>query len=93
MYRIGSGNRPFPDEVRVHGCTTMPCTVRRGNNALMDLDFTTPLAAHRPYLQQYWEQQLNIRYPTICKTLAITSARIVVHWLLVQKPHTVLYLL
>lgn len=32
--------KPSPNAVRVAGCTTMPCSIARGSNAIMDLDFT-----------------------------------------------------
>lgn len=35
-----SGNKPFPNAVRVANCTAMPCDVVRGTDAIMDLDFT-----------------------------------------------------
>ncbi|KAG4074456.1 hypothetical protein HA402_015745 [Bradysia odoriphaga] len=44
--RTCTGYRPPPHEVRVRGCTSMPCTVRRGTEAIMDLEFTTPVSSN-----------------------------------------------
>ncbi|EAT38572.1 AAEL009557-PA [Aedes aegypti] len=37
-----SGNRPFPREVRVDDCSTMPCKLSRGRDASAEVDFIAP---------------------------------------------------
>ncbi|KAM8704762.1 hypothetical protein ACLKA7_009250 [Drosophila subpalustris] len=34
-----SGGKPFPLEVRVHGCTVPPCNVVKGTDAVFEIDF------------------------------------------------------
>ncbi|XP_062123635.1 uncharacterized protein LOC133837009 [Drosophila sulfurigaster albostrigata] len=34
-----SGSKPFPLEVRVHGCVTPPCNVFKGTDAIFEIDF------------------------------------------------------
>lgn len=34
------GNTAAPHQVRIQGCTQMPCTIQRGTDAVMELDFT-----------------------------------------------------
>ncbi|KAH8383679.1 hypothetical protein KR009_009998 [Drosophila setifemur] len=37
--RTGSGNKPFPLEVRVHNCITPPCQIRKGSVQKFEIDF------------------------------------------------------
>lgn len=32
--------KPFPNAVRVANCSTVPCNIVRGTDAVMDMDFT-----------------------------------------------------
>lgn len=41
MYNLssGSGSKPYPLEVRVHGCVTPPCDIVKGTTQYFEIDF------------------------------------------------------
>lgn len=46
LFFIGTDERQAPVEVRVEGCTTAPCNIFQGFDAIMQIDFRAPALAN-----------------------------------------------